>query len=95
VCDAARANHLYTNRAETSLRQMSFSGRWRGTFGGTAVSIVRIGLAETKNFAEGYQAIFGGKRSSTMKTAPKKAKKAASKKPKGKSMAKKKAGKKK
>src|SRR5438445_10550400 len=27
--------------------------------GGLLVSIVRIGLAETKKFAEGYQAIFG------------------------------------
>jgi hypothetical protein len=26
------------------------------------VSIVRIGLAETKNFREGYEAIFGRKR---------------------------------
>jgi len=26
------------------------------------VSIVRIGLAETKNFAEGYDAIFGKKK---------------------------------
>jgi hypothetical protein len=26
------------------------------------VSIVRVGLAETKNFAEGYDAIFGGKK---------------------------------
>jgi hypothetical protein len=26
------------------------------------VSIVRIGLAETKNFAEGYEAIFGKKK---------------------------------
>jgi hypothetical protein len=25
------------------------------------VSIVRVGLAETKNFAEGYEAIFGKK----------------------------------
>ena len=59
------------------------------------MSIVRIGLAETKNFAEGYDAIFGGKKTSTTKMAPKKAKKAASKKPKGASNAKKKAGKKK
>jgi hypothetical protein len=29
----------------------------------TAVSIVRIGLAETKKFAEGYEAIFGKKSS--------------------------------
>ena len=30
--------------------------------GGNSVSIVRIGLAETKNFAEGYDAIFGKKK---------------------------------
>ena len=30
--------------------------------GGTSVSIVRIGLAETKHFAEGYDAIFGKKK---------------------------------
>jgi hypothetical protein len=29
--------------------------------GGWPVSIVRVGLAETKNFAEGYEAIFGKK----------------------------------
>jgi hypothetical protein len=28
------------------------------------VSIVRVGLAETKNFAEGYEAIFGKKKGS-------------------------------
>jgi hypothetical protein len=32
------------------------------------VSIVRIGLAETKNFAEGYEAIFGKKKETTDKT---------------------------
>jgi hypothetical protein len=30
--------------------------------GGTSVSIVRIGLAETKHFADGYDAIFGRKK---------------------------------
>jgi hypothetical protein len=30
----------------------------------TFVSIVRVGLAETKNFAEGYDAIFGSKKKS-------------------------------
>jgi hypothetical protein len=37
------------------------------------VSIVRIGLAETKNFSEGYDAIFGGKKSAAKpkKAAPK------------------------
>jgi hypothetical protein len=29
------------------------------------VSIVRVGLAETKKFAEGYEAIFGKKQSSS------------------------------
>jgi hypothetical protein len=29
--------------------------------GGKPVSIVRVGLGETKNFAEGYEAIFGKK----------------------------------
>jgi len=29
---------------------------------GLPVSIVRVGLAETKNFAEGYEAIFGKKK---------------------------------
>ena len=30
--------------------------------GGTLVSIIRVGLAETKHFAEGYEAIFGKKK---------------------------------
>jgi hypothetical protein len=34
------------------------------------VSIVRVGLAETKNFAEGYEAIFGKKKSAKPKKAP-------------------------
>jgi hypothetical protein len=34
------------------------------------VSIVRIGLAETKKFAEGYEAIFGKKKSAKPKKAP-------------------------
>ncbi len=29
------------------------------------MSIVRVGLAETKNFAEGYEAIFGKKKPET------------------------------
>jgi hypothetical protein len=44
--------------------------------GGTAVSIVRVGLAETKKFAEGYDAIFGSKKKTA---APKKKAKAAAK----------------
>jgi hypothetical protein len=31
------------------------------------VSIVRVGLAETKHFAEGYDAIFGKKKASESK----------------------------
>jgi hypothetical protein len=62
---------------------------------GTLVSIVRIGLAETKNFAEGYDAIFGGKKKSAAKDGAKKSAKPAAKKAKSKSMAKKKSGKKK
>ena len=37
------------------------------------MSIVRVGLAETKNFAEGYEAIFGKKKAAK----PKKTKPAA------------------
>jgi hypothetical protein len=38
--------------------------------GGAFVSIVRIGLSETKNFAEGYDAIFGKKSAGKEKKAP-------------------------
>ena len=34
------------------------------------MSIVRIGLAETKNFAEGYDAIFGKKKEEPAKETP-------------------------
>ena len=50
------------------------------------MSIVRVGLAETKKFAEGYDAIFGKKRAGDERPAevgsktPKKKKKKASKK---------------
>ena len=57
--------------------------------GGSCVSIVRIGLAESKDFAEGYDAIFGKKKGAdkpAAKTAKKPAKtskpKASAKKPK-------------
>jgi hypothetical protein len=46
-----------------------------------AVSIVRVGLAETKKFSEGYDAIFSKKKS------PSKAKKTAKKTPGGKARA--------
>jgi hypothetical protein len=35
--------------------------------GGIFVSIVRVGLAETKKFAEGYDAIFGKKKAAKVK----------------------------
>ena len=35
------------------------------------MSIVRIGLAETKHFAEGYDAIFGKKKGGQAKKPPK------------------------
>jgi hypothetical protein len=54
------------------------------------VSIVRIGLAETKHFAEGYEAIFGTKKKAEDKKQPEAADKGPKSKPK-----KKKAGKKK
>ena len=47
------------------------------------MSIVRIGLAETKHFAEGYEAIFGKKKAASAK----KAKPAAGKKKKAKKKA--------
>ena len=59
------------------------------------MSIVRIGLAETKNFAEGYEAIFGGKKKPTAKKTGNKSMKSAAKKAKDKGIAKKKAGKRK
>jgi hypothetical protein len=39
--------------------------------GGIAMSIVRIGLAETKKFAEGYASIFGSKKKNEEKPAEK------------------------
>ncbi len=54
------------------------------------MSIVRIGLAETKHFAEGYEAIFGKKKKAEDEKQPE----AADKSPKGKAK-KKKTGKKK
>jgi hypothetical protein len=44
------------------------------------VSIVRVGLAETKNFAEGYDAIFGKKKGGTARKAKPVAKKSTAKK---------------
>lgn len=46
------------------------------------VSIVRIGLAETKNFGEGYEAIFGKKKAGEGKKTKTTAKAATAKKKK-------------
>jgi hypothetical protein len=54
----------------TLLSHPDSSGAFRvglANLGGSIVSIVRIGLAETHNFASGYEAIFGGKASVTKK----------------------------
>jgi hypothetical protein len=56
--------------------------RWTAS-GEKTVSIVRIGLAETKNFSEGYEAIFGKKKKPQAKkpgAGPKNKKKKTSKK---------------
>jgi hypothetical protein len=46
------------------------------------VSIVRIGLSETKKFAEGYEAIFGKKKKATQSKKAAPAAKAKASKPK-------------
>jgi len=48
--------------------------------GGKFVSIIRVGLAETKKFAEGYDAIFGKKKKSGTKKATASAKAGSAKK---------------
>ena len=58
-----------------------------------SVSIVRVGLAETKGFDEGYEAIFGKKQAGTKKAEAKKTE-AADKSKKAKTKSKKKAKKK-
>src|SRR5262249_48979892 len=64
---------------------------WSHTGEVRSVSIVRVGLSETKNFAKGYDAIFGGKKGMAGKAAgspaaaqspPKKKKKASAKRKK-------------
>jgi ribosomal protein L9 len=44
------------------------------------VSIIRVGLAETKNFSEGYEAIFGTKKKPAKKATEAKAAKKTKKK---------------
>jgi hypothetical protein len=39
-------------------------------YGRCAVSIVRVGLAETKKFSEGYEAIFGKKKAAAAEAEP-------------------------
>jgi len=51
------------------------------------VSIVRIGLAESKKFAAGHDAIFGGKKKEAPAKKPKTAKAGAGKKKKSKKKA--------
>jgi hypothetical protein len=50
--------------------------------GRIAVSIVRVGLAETKNFSEGYDAIFGKKDDKKKAEASKEAEQAKKEEPK-------------
>jgi hypothetical protein len=50
--------------------------------GGSFVSIVRVGLAETKHFAEGYDAIFGNKKGKQAKKSEATAKSGTAKKKK-------------
>jgi len=52
--------------------------------GETFVSIVRVGLAETKHFAEGYDAIFGAKKKAAAKKEKTTAKKSTAAKKKSK-----------
>jgi hypothetical protein len=40
----------------------AFAAKRCAGIGGADVSIVRVGLAETKGFSDGYDAIFGGKK---------------------------------
>jgi hypothetical protein len=75
---------------ERSSLRICAGGSFPDDDGGTLVSIVRVGLAETKRFAEGYEAIFGKKKaeseekteeaSTRTKTAKKKKKPAKKKK---------------
>jgi hypothetical protein len=59
--------------------RIHFQTGWR-----TFVSIIRVGLAETKKFAEGYEAIFGKKKDEQEKKTETSAKAETSKKKKAK-----------
>jgi hypothetical protein len=57
------AERVRVRFARSRFRVPSFAATHQPTIdGGDAVSIVRVGLAETKKFAEGYEAIFGKKK---------------------------------
>jgi hypothetical protein len=55
---ADRGREKYRAEATCASRGEVFYHRGRAVY----VSIVRVGLAETRNFAEGYEAIFGKKK---------------------------------
>ncbi len=78
-------NYITFNTEAVSNAPGSWSAEiFESLYGGKTVSIVRIGLAETKKFAAGYESIFGKKK----EAAPKKGKTAtAGKKKKGKKKA--------
>jgi hypothetical protein len=67
AADRSPAGGLHSGTGRQTLASSLLQGEPR-------VSIVRVGLAETKNFAEGYDAIFGGKKAGDKKEAPKKVK---------------------
>lgn len=62
----------YTPMYEAASHTIEASGRALMAYdkrrGGTFVSIVRVGLAETKHFADGYDAIFGKGKGKTKKS---------------------------
>jgi hypothetical protein len=88
VKGAARSRHLgagrfASGRTGVAPGHLIHNGDW-------CVSIVRIGLAESKDFSEGYDAIFGKKKSAEDKKAePKSEAKPKAKKSKAKASAKK------
>jgi hypothetical protein len=79
------AFRLMSNRFDSRCIGQPFSESNSGRVsGGIIVSIVRVGLAETKNFAEGFDAIFGKKKAPVAKKPKQAAKKSAGQKKKSK-----------
>jgi hypothetical protein len=81
-----QSNGLPSSRGVTAILLLSCKGGWRfcetpplSFSKDTTVSIVRVGLSNQK-YATGYDAIFGGKKKTTAKKAPTKAKKTGKKK---------------